>query len=278
MKTQKSFGTQMGLWLFRGLALLFLLPVIHTVLGSLMDAAQIEKGGLQWLPTLPSLGQYVSLIIFKAPYGKFFINSVLITGSVLLFQGTLATLAAYGFAKFSFKGQNIMFSVYVLMLLMPFQVTFVPNMLMFDKLQKLLRIQILDTHWAIILPGAFSVFGVYLMTQFIRNLPDEMIEAARVEGASEWYVFWHIVLPNVKPALFSMLFLLFVDYWNLIEQAVLYLNTPAKQPLSVFLESIYYQDASVFYAGAIFYIMPAIYIFIKCERYLKEGIGDGGHR
>lgn len=263
-------------FILRLLAILFLLPIMHTILGSFMDQNQLSQRLFQWIPQLPSLSQYFTLVLFKAEYMRYFLNSAFIAVTVVAFHMILATLAGYGFAQFQFRGQKLIFVIYTLLLLMPFQVTFVPNLLVFQKVEKLFSVQIFDTHFALILPGVFSVFGVYLMAQYIRRIPVEMIEAARVDGANEWRIFWSIILPCLKPALFSLVFLVFVDYWNLIEQAVLYLNSPEKQPLSVFLEAIYYQDHSVFYAGAVLYILPAILIFMKCERYLKEGVTSGG--
>jgi len=262
----------------RFLAFLFVLPIFYTIFGSFMDPNQLSQGVFQWIPELPSLTQYFSLVIFKAEYMRFFLNSTVIAFSIILLHMIFATLAGYGFAMYQFKGKNFIFIIYTLLLLMPFQVTFVPNLLVFQKVEKLFSIQIFDTHLALILPGVFSVFGVYLMAQYIQSVPIEIVEAARVEGANELRIFWSIVLPCLKPALFSLFFLTFVDYWNLIEQAVLYLTSTEKQPLSVFLESIYYQDHSVFYAGAVLYTLPSIYIFIKCENYLREGIFDGGRR
>lgn len=262
----------------RLLAFLFVLPIVHTIFGSFMDRNQLSQGIFQWIPELPSLTQYFSLVLFKAEYMRFFLNSAVIAVCIIVLHMILATLTGYGLAMYRFKGKKIIFIIYTMLLLMPFQVTFVPNLLVFQKVEKLFSIQIFDTHLALILPGVYSVFGVYLMAQYIQRLPIEIVEAARVEGANELRIFWSIVLPCLKPALFSLFFLTFVDYWNLIEQAVLYLTSTDKQPLSVFLEAIYYQDHSVFYAGAVLYTLPSVYIFIKCERYLREGIFDGGRR
>lgn len=262
----------------RLLAFLFILPIIYTIFGSFMDPHQLSQGVFQWIPELPSLTQYFSLVIFKAEYMRYFLNSTVIAISIIILHMIFATLTGYGFAMYQFRGKKLIFIIYTLLLMMPFQVTFVPNLLVFQKVEKFFSIQIFDTHLALVLPGVYSVFGVYLMTQYIQRIPMEIVEAARVEGANELRIFWSVVLPCLKPALFSLLFLTFVDNWNLIEQAVLYLTSTEKQPLSVYLESIYYQDHSIFYAGAVLYTLPSIYIFLKCEHYLREGIFDGGRR
>ncbi len=259
------------------LALLFVLPVIYTLTGSLMDTGQLLQKGLNPIPRLFTTQQYFSLVVYKAAYLKYFLNSLFIALTIIVFQLSIALLAAYGFAKFSFKFKNILFGSYVFVLLLPFQVTFVPNLLVMQQLQKTFNIQLLDSHLALILPGVFSVFGVYLMSEFIRRFPDALIEAARIDGAGEIRIFFSIVLPNLKAPLFALIFLLFVDYWNMIEQVIIYIDSASKLPLSVFLETLYYEDFSVFYAAATLYILPAIYIFIKFQDFLREGIG-GGYR
>lgn len=263
-------------WLIGILALLFLVPVIYTLVSAFMDATQLGQYGLNMIPRLPTTEQFFSLVIYKAQYLKYWFNSAWITLAIITGQLALSVTAAYGFAKFSFKLKNLLFGIYVFVLLLPFQVTFVPNLLMMQKMEKLLKIQILDSHWALILPGVFSVFGVYLMSTFIKTIPDELLEAARIDGASELRIFFSVVLPNLKSALFALIFLLFVDYWNMIEQAIVYINDPQKLPLSVFLETLYYKDFSIFYAGAALYILPAIAMFLYFEKYLKEGISQGG--
>ena len=177
-----------------------------------------------------------------------------------------------------FPGSSWIFAIYILAVLLPFQVTLVPNYLVFDKIERLLRFKILDTHLAIVLPGIFSSFGVFLLRQFIRNIPNELVEAARIDGAGYINILFRIIIPAIKPAIFTLVILTFIDNWNLIEQAIIFIDTESKVPLSVFLENIYYNDHSVFFAGAVLYIMPAIFIFIKGEKYLNEGLGLGGSK
>lgn len=168
--------------------------------------------------------------------------------------------------------------IYILAVLLPFQVTLVPNYLVLDKIHRALDFQILDTHLSIILPGIFTSFGVFLLRQFIRDIPSEIIEAARIDGAGYIKILFKVVLPMIKPAIFSLVILTFIDNWNLIEQAVIFIDTPAKMPLSVFLENIYYNDYKVFFAGAVLYIIPALVIFIKGEKYLQEGLVIGRNK
>jgi multiple sugar transport system permease protein len=184
----------------------------------------------------------------------------------------LGVLAAFAFAKIDFRGRNIIFGIYVFTILLPFQVTLVPNYLMLDKIRMLTGLNLFDTHWAIILPGIFSSFGIFLMRQFIRGVPDEVIESARMDGAGYLAVLFKIVIPMIKPALFTLVLLTFIDSWNIIEQAIIFIDTPLKMPLSVFLDNIYQSDFNVFFAGAALYLLPPVYVFIKGEKFLNEGL------
>ncbi|WP_425447044.1 carbohydrate ABC transporter permease [Dethiothermospora halolimnae] len=260
------------------IALMYIYPIIFTFTNSFMTEGQIVKSDIELIPQEFNLQQYYSIITEKAEYFKFFLNSVKLTAIIIIGQIIIGILAAYAFAKINFKGRDIIFAIYIMAVLLPFQVTLVPNYLIFDKIDRILNIQILDTHLSIILPGIFSSFGVFLLRQFIRGIPDEVIEAARIDGAGYGRILFKIILPLLKPAIFSLVILTFIDNWNLIEQAIIFIDTPKKLPLSVFLDSIYHEDHGVFFAGSVLYIIPAIIIFIKGEKYLKEGLIVGGSK
>ena len=258
------------------ISLLYIFPIAYTFTNSFMDDKQINSYYIETIPDQFNLQQYYSLALDKGEYFKFFLNSVKLTVVIIVGQIVIGIFAAFALAKLDFPGKDIIFAIYVLAVLLPFQVTLVPNYLVFDKLERIFDIQLLDTHWAIILPGVFSSFGIFLMRQFIRSIPNEIIEAARVDGASYITILFKIVIPVIKPAIYSLVILTFIDNWNLIEQAIIFLDTPKKLPLSVFLENIYYEDYKVFFAGAVLYIMPALLILVKGEKYLREGLMMGG--
>ena len=258
------------------ISLLYIFPITYTYTNSFMDDKQINSYFIETIPNQFNLQQYYSLALDKGEYFKFFLNSIKLTGVIIIGQIIIGIFAAFALAKLKFIGSNTIFAVYVLAVLLPFQVTLVPNYLVFDKLERLFDIQLLDTHLAIILLGVFSSFGVFLMRQFIRSIPNEIIEAARVDGASHITILFRIVIPVIKPAIYSLVILTFIDNWNLVEQAIIFLDTPKKLPLSVFLENIYYEDYKVFFAGAVLYIMPTLLILIKGEKYLNEGLIMGG--
>ena len=271
-------------------AFIFLLPTILTITNSFMSAAEInanygsifatsEKGGkvfvsktvtLKFIPDMVTFAQYYT-VLFKSPQYLFkFWNSVIYVGPIVVFQLGIATLASYGFARYSGKLKNAIFFAYIIVMLMPYQVTLVPNYLVTSWLG------ILDTRWAIWLPGFFSPFAVYLLTKFIRRIPSEVMEAASIDGASEWQIFTQICAPLCKSGLISIAILVFIDYWNMVEQPLILLNNDELHPLSVFLSKINSGEISLAFAVAVIYLVPPLLIFLYGEEYLIEGISYQG--
>lgn len=257
------------------LALASILPIVFTVAGAFMDLDQISESGIQLIPKRFSFDQFYQIVFFKSQFFDYFTNSVKVVGIIILGQVVLGVIAAYVFAKMKFPGRDLIFLAYILVILLPFQVTMVQNYLIFDEVNQLFGFEILNTHWALIVPGVFHSFGVFLLRQFIVGIPTEIIEAARIDGAGDFKIFFRIVLPTVKPAVIALIILTFIDYWNIVEQATAFIKDVELQPLSVFLESIYHGDFGVFYAGALLYIIPAAILILKGEKYLSEGLSLG---
>ena len=164
----------------------------------------------------------------------------------------------------------MIFFAYIILMLMPYQVTLVPNYLVSEYLG------ILGTRWAIILPGIFSPFSVYLLTKVMRRIPKAYFEAARLDGAGEWQIFWHVCMPLTRSALLSVGLLVFIDYWNMVEQPLILLENEAEYPLSVFLSQINSGDVGLAFAVAVVYMIPALLMFLYGEEYLVEGITYSG--
>ena len=155
-------------------------------------------------------------------------------------------------------------------MLMPYQVTLVPNYLVSEWLH------ILDTRWAIILPGIFAPFSVFILTKFMRRIPTAMIEAAKLDGANEFQIFTRIFLPLCKGTIYSVIILVFIDYWNMVEQPLILLSDSELHPLSVFLSKVNTEDAGLAFAVATVYMVPTLLIFLYSEDYLVEGIAYSG--
>lgn len=267
-------------------AILFLMPIILTITNSFMAASEIssnygmvfatnanggkvyiaEKVNLKFIPDMVSFSQY-STVLFKSPeYLLKFWNSVVLVGPIVLFQLIVASLASYGFARYTGKLRAIVFFAYVILMLMPYQVTLVPNYLVSNWLS------ILDTYWAIWLPGIFSPFAVFLLTKFMKRIPSSMIEAAQIDGAGEWQIYRKICMPLCKGAICSAAILVFIDYWNMVEQPLILLADGEKHPLSVFLSKINSGEVGLAFAVATIYMVPTLLVFLYGEEYLVDGI------
>ncbi|MCR5558014.1 MAG: carbohydrate ABC transporter permease [Butyrivibrio sp.] len=271
-------------------AAIFLLPTILTITNSFMSAAEIssnygsifattEKGGkvfisktvnLKFIPDIVTFSQYYT-VLFKSPEYLFkFWNSVIYVGPIVVVQLLIATLASYGFARYSGRLKNAIFFAYIIMMLMPYQVTLVPNFLVSKA------IGIYGTRWSIWLPGMFSPFAVYLLTKFMRRIPTEVMEAASIDGADEWYIFSRVCMPLCKGGIASIAILVFFDYWNMVEQPLILLPDSDMHPLSVFLSKINTGEISLAFAVAVIYLVPPLLIFLYGEDYLVEGISYQG--
>ncbi|MBE5864854.1 MAG: carbohydrate ABC transporter permease [Lachnospiraceae bacterium] len=269
-----------------GFAILFLMPIILTISNSFMSSSEIsanygsvfavnenggkvyiaEKVNLKFIPDMVSFSQYITVLLKSPDYLLKFWNSVILVGPIVIFQLTVAALAAYGFARYSGKIRSIIFFSYVILMLMPYQVTLVPNFLVAQWLDTV------DTYWSIWLPGIFSPFAVYLLTKFMKRIPTSVIEAAQIDGAGEWQIFRRICLPLCKGALCSAAILVFIDYWNMVEQPLILLSDSSTHPLSVFLSKINAAEVGLAFAVATIYMVPSLLVFLYGEEYLVDGI------
>ena len=287
MKKKHYFGRTVDFILCAVFAVAFLLPTVVTITNSFMSEAEINanygavfaSGGggfvsktvnLKFIPDKVVFTQYIRGLVDSPDYLIKFWNSVLLVVPIVLAQVAVAAIAAYGFTRWRGKVRSFLFFFYVILMLMPYQVTLVPNYLVSEWLH------ILNTSWAIILPGAFAPFSVFLLTKFMRRIPYALIEAAKVDGASEWQIFTRICLPQCRSALYSIAILVFIDYWNMVEQPLVLLENADKQPLSVFLSNINQGEIGLAFAMATIYMLPSLLLFLHGEEYLVEGIAHQG--
>ncbi len=271
-------------------ALIFLMPTFLTIANSFMNSAEIsanygsvfaktETGGktyiseavnLKFIPDMVSFSQYYT-VLFKSPdYLLKFWNSVILVVPIVVFQLATAALAAYAFARLKGRLKEIIFFVYIIVMLMPYQVTLVPNYLVSDFLG------ILNTRWAIILPAIFTPYSVFLLSKIMRRIPVSLIEAAKLDGAGEFQIFRYIALPLCKSVIYSVAILVFIDYWNMVEQPLILLDDTNMHPLSVFLSKINSEEIGLAFAVATIYMIPTLLMFLYGEDYLVEGITYSG--
>lgn len=267
-------------------AAIFLTPIVLTITNSFMSQAEIsahygavfaktEKGGkvfisetvlLRFIPDMVSFEQYKTVLLKSPEYLIKFWNSVILVIPIVIFQLAVALFASFGFTRAKGKLKEIVFFSYIILMLMPYQVTLVPNYLVSSWLK------LIDTKWAIWLPGIASPFAVYLLTKFMRRIPTSYIEAAQIDGAGEWQIFSKVCVPLCKSCLYSVAILVFIDYWNMVEQPLVLLSDSEMHPLSVFLSQINSGETGLAFAVATIYMVPGLLVFLYGEDYLVEGI------
>jgi multiple sugar transport system permease protein len=276
------------------MAILFLLPIVLTMTNSFMTQDEITANygvvfgsstdsqngavttyisqtvNLKFIPDMVSFQQYWTVLFNSPSYLLKFWNSVFLTVPVVVFQVALAALAAYGFSRYRGRLRELVFFGYIILMLMPYQVTLVPNYLVAKWLN------LLDTRWAVILPGIFAPFSVFLLTKNMRRIPKSYIEAAQLDGAGEWQIFTRVCLPMCKGAIVSVVMLVFIDYWNMVEQPLIMFSDEEMYPLSVFLSEINSGEVGVAFAVAVIYMVPTLLMFLWGEEYLEEGITYSG--
>ena len=287
MKKKRYFGRGAMFLLCAFFAVAFLLPTVLTITNSFMSESEInanygmifstttggyvsEKVNLKFIPDKVTLSQYITGLIKSPEYLLKFWNSIILVVPIVFLQVAIASVAAYSFTRWRGKIRSGIFFFYVILMLMPYQVTLVPNYLVSDWLG------ILNTRWSIILPGMFAPFSVFLLTKFMRRIPYSLIEAAKVDGAGEWDIFTKICLPQCRSALYSIAILIFIDYWNRVKQPLILLQDAESQPLSVFLSSINAGEIGLAFAMATVYMIPSLLLFLHGEEYLVEGIANSG--
>lgn len=268
------------------MAVLFLLPIVLTITNSFMAKSEIAANygavfktgtssattivfknvNLKFIPDMVSFEQYIT-VLFKSPdYLMKFWNSVILVVPIVILQVLVSVWAAYGLSRVRKKWKEVVFFIYIILMLMPYQVTLVPNYLVSNKLG------ILDTNWAIWLPGIFSPFAVYMLTKYMRRIPTAIMEATQIDGCSEWQTFWRVAFPLSKGSMAAVALLIFIDYWNMVEQPKILLADENLHPLSVFLSKISDGEIGLAFAVASIYMFLPLFVFLYGEEFLVEGI------
>lgn len=254
------------------LSILFLFPVIATLTGSFMSSSEVgltyNEGSITLIPAKITISQYYELLIEKYRYLNMFWNSVKLSVSITILHVVIAVTSAYVFAKVEFKGRNTLFFIYIVVMMMPFQVTLLPNYIQARFLGTY------DTYWAIILPGIFAPFGVFLLRQFMKYIPNEFIEAVSIESDSVFDILKIAIIPAIKPGIIALCVLTFAENWNMVEQPLVLMENTLKYPLSIALNSIIERSTDIAFAGSIVFIIPIVILYFYFEEHISEGISN----
>lgn len=264
--------------------LLFVIPLLMIFLGSFESQGQLSENLLPlfsdknleskaiWnlIPMYPTLKSYIELLFDLPEFFVMFWNSCRLVIPILLGQLLVGVPAAWGFARYNFRGKNILFTLYIVLMLMPFQVTMVSNYIVLDYMN------LLNTRSAIILPAIFSTLPVFIMYRFFRGIPSSIIEAAKVDGANELNIFIRIGIPMGLPGIASSIVLGFLEYWNMLEQPLTFLEDKSLWPLSLYMPNITFDNTGVYLVSSVIILIPPMLVFLIGQRYLEKGIQASG--
>ena len=275
MKKKKSSAVLRRVLLYIVLILIAVIMVVpflwmlSTSLKTQYDAVKIPP---VWIPDPPRWENYVKLFT-EQPMFQFMLNTIKIVFFVVVGQLFFSSLAAYSFARISFKGRNVVFFFYIATLMVPGQVTMIPTYLMFAKAG------LTDNHLALILPAFFSAFGVFLLRQFFMSLPRELEEAAEIDGCNPFMTYWRIMLPLVVPAMLTLGVFTLMNTWNDYMGPLIYLSSPEKYTMTLgiaYFKGVYTTQWNLVMAGSIVSVVPILIAYLCAQKYFIEGIAFSG--
>jgi multiple sugar transport system permease protein len=250
------------------LALVALAPLLWMLSVSFMPAGAASHFPPPLLPAQFTLANYHELFE-RIGIGRYLLNSVVIAGAATLLSLLINTMAGYAFAKLDFRGRDRLFAVLLAALVIPAQVTMLPLFLMMKQLH------LVNTYGGVVVPALASVFGIFLVRQYARSIPDELMEAARIDGAGELRIFFQIVLPMLKPVLVTLAIFTFLNAWNDFMWPLIVLTDASNYTLPVALASLsreHIQDVEMMMAGAVITVLPVLALFLLLQRYYIQGL------
>lgn len=254
--------------LLLGLAALSLAPLLWMLSVSMMQPGEASHFPPPLLPISATLHNYHELFV-RAGMGRYLFNSMLIATLTTLMALFLNTLAGYAFAKLRFAGREQVFRILLAALVIPGQVAMMPLFLLLKQLH------LVNTYAGAVIPGMAGIFGIFLVRQYARSIPDELLEAARIDGAGEFRIFWQIVLPALKPILVTLAIFSFLAAWNDFMWPLIVLSDGHLHTLPVALASLsreHVQDNELMMAGSVVTVLPVLVLFLVLQRYYMQGL------
>jgi multiple sugar transport system permease protein len=249
-------------------AFIMLVPFFWMFSTSLKSLGEVFEYPPKWIPSQPRWENYAR-VWSVVPFGRYLLNSVIVSGSITLLHLLVASLSAFAFARLNFPGRDKLFLLYLATLMVPGQVTMIPNFILI----KLLRLT--DTYTGLILPNVFTAFGVFLLRQFFMTIPKDYEDAARIDGASRFYIYSRIILPLSVPALSTLAVFTFVFQWNNLLWPLVVVSKDSMKTITIGLASfqgMYGTTWNLLMAAAVMGILPSIVAFLIGQRFLIKGI------
>jgi len=249
-------------------ALVFFLPIFYMLTGSLKQSSDIFKVPFQWIPS-PFVPENYTEAMKVAPFGRYFLNSLIVGVFTTLLNVFFSALTGYGFAKYNFWGKKFLFIAILSTLMIPFQAIMVPLYIIVRDFSWL------NSYLGLIIPWSLSAFGVFLMRQFILSIPNELMDAARIDGDSELGIFWHVILPLSKTPLVTLAIFTFLDSWNNLLWPLIIITKPEMRTVSLGLtefQTLHGTSYNLLMAGSTVATIPILILFIFLQRYFIRGV------
>jgi multiple sugar transport system permease protein len=258
-------------------ALVMVAPFLWTVSTALKPSADVFASPPKLIPDPATLANFQDVLTLL-PFDRYLLNSIIVTGAIVLLNVIFGTMAAYAFAKLRFPGRNLIFAVMLLTLMVPFQVNLIPLYAIMVRLKEATGIIGADTYFGLIAPSAVQVFGIFLMRQFLRSIPNEILENARVDGASEWRILRSIVFPLATPGMATLAIFTFIAAWNDFLWPLIVTSSDDMRTLPVGLALLARKNTVNWgqtMAGTVLAAGPMIAVFLVLQRRFIEGLTAG---
>jgi multiple sugar transport system permease protein len=253
-----------------------LLPFMWMFLGSFKPSSEIIRIPPTFFPEAPTLENYRTILNDPhIPLGRFYLNSIIVSVSVVILELFTASLAGFIFAKYQFFGKNAIFSFILATMMIPFQVLMIPSYLILAKLK------LIDSLWGLIVPAAVDAFGIFMMKQFIEGLPSELMDAGRIDGASEWGIYWRIMLPQLGAPMATLGILTFMYRWNNYLWPLVVITSNERRTLPIMLtwySGMQYQSYDLTMAASVLVVVPVLIVYATFQRWIVQGFALSGFK
>lgn len=254
------------------LAVMVVIPFYWMIITSLKSKGALMALPIQWIPRHPTLQSYRK-VFSLFPFGKAILNSLFVSITFTVITVLSSSMAAFAIAKIRFKGAGVFFRMYLMSMMIPTQITLIPLFIIMS------RLNLTNTYTSVISPSIFSAFSIFLLVQNLRSLPDDFMEAARIDGASLWTAFFRVIMPMEKPVLATMVITTFMGAWNDYLWPLVMLSDKNKMTLTLALNTLngqYGTEYNVLMAGCLISMIPIIVVYIIAQTQMKQGITAGG--
>jgi multiple sugar transport system permease protein len=253
-----------------------LLPFIWMFFGSFKSSGEIIRIPPTFFPEDPTLENYRTILNDPhVPLGRFYLNSIIVSVSVVVLELFTASLAGFIFAKYQFFGKNAIFSFILATMMIPFQVLMIPSYLILAKLR------LIDSLWGLIVPVAVDAFGIFMVKQFIEGLPSELMDAGRIDGASEWGIYWRIMLPQLGAPMATLGILTFMYRWNNYLWPLVVITSNERRTLPIMLtwySGMQYQSYDLTMAASVLVVVPVLIVYATFQRWIVQGFALSGFK